>query len=465
MLNISGLNSISSQNIYQTKADKVNSAPVSAPQVHFNALNNVSVPFKSLPSFGAPRLRTSLSNNDEKNKYNTVTAHLDKKTKKNLNELLKTGKLLDANSNDRSTTLDNLYKIATNSRVAGLSSEKILAEVINKIHHPYSITQKFGDIPAQMQQEILNNENKTANRPVEASELNVHSSTCPAASIEFNLAHKMPAEFARIADGLTSEKMSVTKNLKLNELSQSTIDIIWMLNEFNIPHKLDSWNELTVELKPDRNAIVRARVQNTYQDAGERSPLDVLMQSTFMNVGAQNTYNSLNDKRIPKYNDDDGGLTDIEKNFAEEMVTGKGRVCVTYQKIEYTDDPNSQNGKLVGYECQPQETLQHITDTLKGGDNVIIGYIYTDDSNNVIGGHEITITGIEKGKDGKKYFVCNDTDDGIEAPIKYPVDEFLPKIHHAGIPLNVLEGKVEFVDGWRELMQYYKESKTAPQAA
>ena len=145
-----------------------------------------------------------------------------------------------------------------------------------------------------MQQEILNNENKTANRPVEASELNVHSSTCPAASIEFNLAHKMPAEFARIADGLTSEKMSVTKNLKLNELSQSTIDIIWMLNEFNIPHKLDSWNELTVELKPDRNAIVRARVQNTYQDAGERSPLDVLMQSTFMNVGAQNTYNSLN---------------------------------------------------------------------------------------------------------------------------------------------------------------------------
>lgn len=465
MLNISGLNSISSQNIYQTKADKVNSAPVSAPQVHFNALNNVSVPFKALPSFGAPRLRTSLSNNDEKNKYNTVTAHLDKKTKKNLNELLKTGKLLDANSNDRSTTLDNLYKIATNSRVAGLSSEKILAEVINKIHHPYSITQKFGDIPAQMQQEILNNENKTANRPVEASELNVHSSTCPAASIEFNLAHKMPAEFARIADGLTFEKMSVTKNLKLNELSQSTIDIIWMLNEFNIPHKLDSWNELTVELKPDRNAIVRARVQNTYQDAGERSPLDVLMQSTFMNVGAQNTYNSLNDKRIPKYNDDDGGLTDIEKNFAEEMVTGKGRVCVTYQKIEYTDDPNSQNGKLVGYECQPQETLQHITDTLKGGDNVIIGYIYTDDSNNVIGGHEITITGIEKGKDGKKYFVCNDTDDGIEAPIKYPVDEFLPKIHHAGIPLNVLEGKVEFVDGWRELMQYYKETKTASQDA
>ena len=466
MLNISGLNSTYFYNSSPLRPkNPVDTARAGENSVNFGTVGHVSSPFSAMPSFGASKVRTSLSNNDEKNKYNTVTSKLDKKTKKALNELLKTGKLLDSSSNDKSTTLDNLYKIATTPRVAGLNSEKLLAEVINKIQYPYSITQKFGDIPAKLQQEMVDSENNATNRKISVSDLDVHSSTCPAASIEFNLAHKMPAEFARIADGLSSEQMSVTKKLKLDELSQNTIDIIWMLNEFNIPHKLESWNDLTVELKPDRNAIVRARVQNTYYDAGERSPLDVLMQSTFMNVGAQNTYNSLTDKRIPKYNDDDGGLTDIEKNFAEEMVTGKGRVCVTYQKIEYTDDPNSQNGKLVGYECKPQETLQHITDTLKGGDNVIIGYIYTDEANNVIGGHEITITGIEKGKDGKKYFVCNDTDDGIDAPIKYPVDEFLPKIHHAGIPLNVLEGKVEFVDGWRELMQYYKESKTASRAA
>lgn len=466
MLNISALNSVYANNINKNNVDKIHAASDKKQVMAANNASNTNsvLSFMAIPSFGAPRIRTSLSNNDEKNKYNTVTSLLDKKTKKALNELLKTGKLLDANSNDKSSALDNLYKIASTPRVTGLNKEKILAEVVNKIHYPYSITQKFGDIPREMQASIIKNENMTGNQ-VDSSELNVHSSTCPAASIEFNLAHKMPAEFARIADGLTSEKMSVTKKINMNELSQNSVDIIWMLNEFNIPHKLETWNDLTVELKPDRNAIVRARVQNSYQDPGERSPLDVLMQSTFMNVGAQNTYNSLTDKRIPKYNDDDGGLTDIEKNFAEEMVTGKGRVCVTYQKIEYTDDPNSQNGKLVGYECKPQETLQHITDTLKGGDNVIIGYIYTDDSNNVIGGHEITITGIEKGKDGKKYFVCNDTDDGIDAPIKYPVEEFLPKIHHAGIPLNVLEGKVEFVEGWRELMQYYKESKTSSQVA
>lgn len=412
-------------------------------------------------NFGAAKIRTSLNNKEEKEKYNIVVSLIDKKSKKEINELLKTGKLLNCNSNDNSTVLDNLHKIATHPRVAGLQKEKILAEVIEKIYHPYTITQKFGDIPTNLAKEIISNENILSVNKITEKDLNVHSSTCPAASIEFNLAHKMPAEFARMAEGLTSENISVTKNLKMSNLSQNTMDILWMLNEFQIPHKMTNWDDFTVLLKPDRNAIIRARVQSTYQDKGERSPLDVLMQSTFMNIGAQNSYNSLVDKRIPKYNDDDGGLTDIEKNFAEEIATGKGRVCVTYQKIEYTDDPQNQSGRLVGYECKPEETLQHIEETLKGGDNVIIGYIYTDEKNNVVGGHEITITGTERGRDGKKYFICNDTDDGVDAAIKYSVNEFLPKIHHAGIPINVLQGKVEFVDGWRELMQYYKEAKTA----
>lgn len=463
MLNISSVNYLNTKNnINQAQSVGVSNAAVSSLN-NTSQLQNVSSPYTH-PSFGSNNVRTSLSSKDEKEKYNTVVQLLDKKTKKNLNELLKTGKLLSANSNDNSTVLDNLYKITKNQRVPGLHKEKILSEVINKIHYPYIITQKFGDIPSKIAQQVLNEANTGSQYKAKPSELNVHSSTCPAASIEFNLAHKMPAEFSRMAEGLTSDAMTVTKNIKVSELSQNPVDVIWMLNEFNIPHKLSDWENVTVQLKPDRNAIIRARVQNTYYDKGERSPLDVLMQSTFMNVGAQNTYNTINDKRVPKYNDDDGGLTDIEKNFAEEMVTGKGRVCVTYQKIQYTDDPNNQNGKLVGYECKPEETLQHISDTLKGGDNVIIGYIYTDKDNNVIGGHEITITGIEKGKDGKQYFVCNDTDDGVDAPIKYSVNEFLPKIHHAGIPLKVLQGKVEFIEGWKELMDYYKETKASAKA-
>ena len=365
---------------------------------------------------------------------------------------MKKGKLLSTNSNDRSTTLDNLYKIATTPRASGLDAKNIIEDVIKTINKPYIITQKFGDIPAALQADIINEE-KRQGKNITAHDLDVKSSTCPAASIEFDIAHRMPAEFARMAEGLTSENICVTKNINVDDLSQGLMNTIWMLNEFGTEHKMENWKTLKVNLKPDKNAIIRARIQNKYKDKDERSVIDVLMQSTFMNIGAQNTYDSLIDRRIPKYNDDDSGLIDIEKNFAEELATGKGKVCVTYQKI---DD----NGKLIGYECEQNETLEHIENTIKGGDNVIIGYTYCDSDNNVIGGHEITITGIEKDKKGNKYFVCNDTDDGVSEPITYPVAELLPKIHHAGIPKSVLIDNVEFVEAWKELMQVYKDTKS-----
>ena len=75
----------------------------------------------------------------------------------------------------------------------------------------------------------------------------------------------------------------------------------------------------------------------------------------------------------------------------------------------------------------------------------------------------LSTTGIETDKKGNKYFVCNDTDDGISASIKYPVNELLPKIHHAGIPKSVLVNNVEFIEGWKELMQIYKETRTQNQ--
>lgn len=419
---------------------------VASPINHYGVSGNFSK-----VSFGASQLRTSLSGKEETEKYNEISKLVDKKTKKQLGELLKNGKLLNSNSNDNSTTLDNLYKISANKRVQGLNKTILLEDVINTIYHPYDITQKFGDIPVNMQKDIITEE-QNQGKNISASDLDVKSSTCPAASIEFNLAHKMPAEFARMAEGLTSENISVDKKISVKDLSQGLIDSIWMLNEFGVEHNLSDWNTLNVKLKPDRNAIIRARVQNSYRNNDERSVIDVLMQSTFMNVGAQNTYDSLIDKRVPKYNDDDSGLIDIEKNFAEELATGKGKVCVTYQKI---DD----NGKLTGYECEQKETLSHIQNTLNNGDNVIIGYTYCDQDNNIIGGHEITIIGIETDKKGNQFFICNDTDDGLSAPIKYPVSEMLPKIHHAGIPKSILVNNVEFVDGWRELMQAYKDNK------
>lgn len=434
---------------------------------HVKNINNaVSTPIKNTalplsntsifaPSFGAYQVKTSLTGKDEHDKYNVVSAALDKKARKDLHALLKNGKLLNNISNDGSTVLDNLYKTISTKGAQGLDRNKIAADIIERVLKPPVITQKFGDVPVQMQSDIINQE-KAQGKNITSIDLDVKSSTCPAASIEFNLAHKMPAEFARMAEALTSEDVSVTKKINIKDLSQGLVDTIWMLNEFGTEHKLEDWNTLNVKLKPDRNAIIRARIQNTHQDKDERSSVDVLMQSTLMNIGAQNTYDSLIDRRVPKYNDDDSGLIDIEKNFAEELATGKGKVCVTYQKI---DD----NGKLIGYECDQAETLSHIQNTLNQGDNVIIGYTYCDDDNNVIGGHEITIIGIETDKKGKKLFVCNDTDDGVSDYIKYPVTELLPKIHHAGIPKDVLVDNVEFIEGWKELMQIYKQTKTEQQ--
>lgn len=424
------------------------------------AANNATNPYTSMPSyksqfsipsFGINQIRTSLSTREEHKKYDEISSIIDKKTRKDLQVLLKNGKLLNANSNDGTTTLDNLYTIATVKRAQGLDKKNILEETIKAIKHPFIIPQKFGDIPINLQPEIINHE-RTLGKNISSYDLDVKSSTCPAASIEFDIAHRMPAEFARMVEGLTSEDLCITKKINVNDLSQGLLDIIWMLNEFGTEHKMLDWDTLVVKLRPDRNAIIRARIQNSYKDPDERSLVDVLMQSTFMNVGAQNTYDSLIDKRIPKYNDDDSGLIDIEKNFAEELATGKGKVCVTYQKI---DD----SGKLIGYECEQSETLSHIQNTLNQGDNVIIGYTYCDNDNNVIGGHEITIIGIETDKKGQKYFICNDTDDGVSEPIKYSVDELLPKIHHAGIPKSVLVGNVEFIEAWKELMQIYKETK------
>ena len=458
MENITAINSFNRAYIPQikhsqeiTKTENVTRNAVANPiytaQNSYSLLNNIS--------FGSVQIRTSLSNKDEHKKFNEISSIIDKKYKKDLQELLKNGKLLNNNSNDKSTTLDNLYKIATSERVQGLDKKKILEEVITTIKYPFIITQKFGDIPAAMQNDIINQE-KAQGKNINTTDLDVKSSTCPAASIEFNLAHKMPAEFARMAEGLTSPQIQVEKTINVKDLSQNFVDIVWMLNEFGANYKFVDWNTLKVNLKPDRNAIIRARIQNTYKDRDERSVIDVLMQSTFMNIGAQNTYDSLIDRRVPKYNEDDSGLIDIEKNFAEELATGKGKICVTYQQI---DD----NGKLVGYECEQAETLQHIQDTLNAGDNVIIGYTYCDSENNVIGGHEITIIGIETDKKGNKYFVCNDTDDGISASITYPVNELLPKIHHAGIPKSVLVNNVEFIEGWKELIQIYKETRTQNQ--
>lgn len=390
-----------------------------------------------LPSFGAKITK--------KKQMNTVAKKLDAETVSKLKELSKKGILDDNKSNDGSTVLDNLYKIATEPRITGLNDSIILKEVINALNAPESITQKFGDLPDA---EIPNIEAETGEAvPEEAKQ--VASSSCVAASMEYNLASKTPAEFARFAQGLSSENYSVTKKIKMEDIGDGIAAGLWKLRTFNTESKILSWDDVEIKIEPDRNAIVRARVQTSYKDPGERSCVDVLMQSALLNLGSQASYNTITDERAGTLNPDNKGLNNIEKNFVENVVFDTPKVSLLYQNID-------QDGKLAGYNCQPEETKQHILNSLKLGQNVIIGYTHFNEQNQVDGGHEITITDYMQDKNGNGYFICNDTDDDLDEKIPIEENKLLPLIHHADIPKEALNPDDVVVEAWREILDDFK---------
>ena len=418
-----------------------------------------NVPFN--PAFAASSLRTQLVTNDEKKQYNDLQQVLDKHGKKDLEALLKSGILLNSESADGSSVLSSIYKIATTQRAEGLDSAKLVKDVVTALANPYSITQQFGDIPTKYASSVLNtymSENNMSPTDLNArqeaeNDVNVaHSGTCVAASIEFNLAKKSPAEFARFAEGLTSPSVSVDKKIHLNKLADNTLDAIWLLNAFEVPYQTDNFNNAELTFKPDKDAITRARIQTTDRDAGERSPIDVLMQSTFMQVGSQQSYNSLSDKRTGKFNQNDKGLIEFEKTFAESVVEDKNKISVTYQTVD-------ENARLVGYETDMDTLKKHLTRAIDSGENVILGYTQTDANNIIINGHEITLIGYRQNPNGKLTFICNDTDDNLSRPIEYSEDYLLPKIHHAALPKNIVENDVKLVENWVEGMNSYNDLK------
>jgi len=430
----------------------------------YNTQSMMSVPFN--PAFSASNLRTRLSSNTEKNKYNELQKTLDRQGRKSLDNLLKSGILLNSESCDNSTVLDNLHNMLTRERAEGLDAKSLVKDVVTALDNPHVITQQFGDIPVNFQNAVLfrymqDNKispNDSVAKQKASNEINVtHSGTCVAASIEFNLAKKAPAEFARFAEGLSSKNIEVEKNIHLDKLADNTLDAIWLLNAFDVPYEMNDFNTAKLTFKPDKNAITRAQIQTTNKDSGERSPVDVLMQSTFMQIGSQQTYNSLTDKRTGKFNQNDKGLIEFEKTFTESVVEDKNKISVTYQTVD-------ENARLVGYETDRNTLKRHLTSALDMGENVILGYTQTDNNNIIINGHEITLTGYKKNSNGKLTFICNDTDDDLTKPIEYSEDYLLPKIHHAALPQSVVAKDIQLVENWVEGMKSYNEMKQQQKA-
>ena len=450
MLEISQTNNI--QRIYSNKAVKQNQ-PAAVEKFSFaasNPINLTKVSSENLkaynPSFTAKTQDSAIEKPSRNLQLRTIKSKLDKTDIKLLEDLEAKGILDDNSSNDGSTVLDNLYLIATEPRIRGLSDKLILKEVIKALSNPASITQKFGDIPVNVAQEIQ----QETGTPFPEQALNVISSSCVVASMEFNLASRKPAEFVRFAQGLSGRDYSVVKNIKMSDIAQGTAECLWKLREFNTNCEIsNNWEDVSIKLQPDRNAIVRARVQTSYKDPNERSCIDVLIQSALLNLGSQNTYDALTDERTGKFNPDKSGLTDFEKTFVEEVVFNTPKISVVYQSLD-------ENGYLTGYNCTPEETKQHILKSLELGHNVIIGYTHMDADNKVDGGHEITITGYEQDANGNGFFICNDTDDNIDQLVKISEEQLLPLIHHAGIPKDALSENDVVVESWREIIENFQ---------
>lgn len=426
------------------------------------AVNNKTVQDKSVqntsvataPTFRAEgyktnaTLRTSLTTRDEKKKYEALSNELELPYRKKLEFALKSGQLLKNDSNDKSSVLDNLHKIITEERDPGLDKVNILKECLDIIANPYVITQTCEDIPSEYQRQVIGIITGLSEDPKVIAQTkweldNMHTGTCPAASIEFDLATKHTAEFFRMVEGLTSPKNEVTKKIKMNSLSEKASDAVWLLTKFKTPHELKNFDEAEVLLKPDEHAIIRARIQNHHRDKGERSMIDVLMQSTLMQLGSQQTYNSLTDKRAPNaWTQEDGGLIDFEKTYVESVVEDKNTTSVTYQIVD-------ENGRLKGYEKDFGTIKKELLDTLKMGHNIIIGYTWPDPENdNRLAGHEITIVGHKVLPNGEGVFICQDSDDDVAEPIEMSEKFLLPKIHHAGLPDEIASRDFKFQDSW-----------------
>lgn len=381
---------------------------------------------------------------NEQQKYDEILHSLPEKSVVEFENLHKHGVLADKKSNDKSSTLDNLYKILTTERAGGLDKTAILCETIGHLNNPYLISQKSDNSITNYLEAVF-----SPKTPLYEKE---NSSTCTAACIEFDLAKQEPAEFVRFIEGLTSPAVEVEKTIDLDNLADKTLDAIWLLNIFEIPHEEKNFNKAKILLKPDDMVLLKIGLENKREKfSKQRNTIDTLLQSTFMNVGSQQSYNSLTDRREGNFNVTDRGLIEYEKTFVESIVRNKNIISVNYQKI-------NDKGEITGYEADFPTIKQQLLETLARKENIVAGLTNKTNSGK-LKGHEIVITGARTNENGKTEFLCYNSDMEKTSPVVYGEDYLLPRIHHAGIPKEVVLKTMGFKEGWILGLENYKSLK------
>lgn len=378
---------------------------------------------------------------EEQRRFDEIRRQLPPERTKELDNLRACGILTNQKSNDRSTTLDNLYKILKTERAEGLDSVEIITETLGHLSNPYLISQKSDNSITNYLEAFF-----SPKTPLYGKR---DSSTCTAACIEFDLASLEPAEFTRFVEGLTSKGMKVEKVIDADNLADKTLDAIWLLNTFDLPREEKNFDKIKLTLQPDENALLKVRL-NSKMPSGikQRNNIDTLMQSTFMHIGSQQSYNSLTDKRGGKFHVTERGLIEFEKTFVESIVRNKNIISVNYQRI-------NEYGEIAGYEADFATIKQQLLDTLALKENVILG-VTNKNKSGKLKGHEIVVTGSRTNTNGKTEFLCFNSDIDKTNPVVYSEDYLLPRIHHAGIPKEIVLKTMVFKDGWVMGLENYK---------
>lgn len=340
----------------------------------------------------------------EKVKYDRINQVLNQEYKRKLRECLNAGKLLDSKSSDKSTVLDNLYKIVTQPRAKEVNSLNILNECINILSNPEIITQITEDIPSQYVKQfsglISKQHSEYKTKSIKKILENRDVNSCVAASVEYYMAVEHPAEFFRIVEGLTSVKKEVKKYVDCRkvDLTDDVIEFYKTKNEMQ-----NGYMEVT--LKADDNAYLLANMQKSFQDDDERTSVDILTQSLIFQLAVGNTYDSITDRHKSLFNPSGEGICANEENYALKILTGNNVVCKEYKEI----DEFGSIEKVYGSE---QEIGNDIDNALNNGKIVLAGIycVYEKGSELCNEGHELTIIGKTKGIDGTEYYICKDSD-------------------------------------------------------
>ncbi len=386
--------------------------------------------------------------------YNALKHQLDKAGRKRLKSLMKNGVLDDLDTDDRHSTLYHLYAMSTTRRGRGYDSKRLLAETLEILDRPYLITQKFAPLSENVAREILSTRaNPGLNRagvapaikPLTWNDLNVeNSATCVSSSVMYYMAEKKPGELARHLNELTSPMNAFFEKAKLDEISPDDPSKAYqILKQNGIKYYMSGPNEVTVKVELPLAGKLRAvDSQKVPGNQDARNAIETAYQSalTYLATKSYDPATDLRDSEVP--GETSKGLTEPEKTLMETIIKDNGGVMsITYQAVAGKANPKpgeESNSYLYGYTRPFEQTVSDIIEALKIGEFVIIGITDTDQSGAIVGGHEITITSafVDK-KDGELKFVVADSDDGVPAPVVRTARELIPRIHHAGLPLEI----------------------------